>query len=599
MRASRRASLWFGTACAALLTGAVAAQDATPRQAFEATVEAGSPTEARPAFETGTGASAPEDARASVEPAPAIPEDTRASIEPAAAADAVQEASPVAELVLPAAPDVSVTFTDADHLQGAIALRLPEILRDVSPRLPKKEREAIVAHYQASYHAPLWVKDGAWSPAAQALIARLRDAQEDALDPADYPIPAVAAARDAPVADWADAEIRLSAAAVLYARDARGGRIEPARLSGYLTPTLALPGAQAVLEQLASARDANAALASYNPPHAGYRALKAKLAEMREGRPSTPMVRVPDGKPLRVGMRDPRAPLIRARFGLGPAEDETAYDERLASAVAAFQKQKGLPPSGILTRETVAALSGPSPSRTEADLIANMERWRWLPAELGERHILVNIPEYRLRLFDGGQMVHQTRVIVGKAESQTPVFSDEMEYVIVNPSWTIPPSIMKNEILPGLARDPYYAERRGYQVIRQANGQISVRQPPGERNALGYAKFIFPNNHSVYLHDTPNRSLFSAERRAFSHGCVRVDQPFRLAETILRVQGDWTEAKLKGLIGKGERHLRLKDPLPVHLAYFTLAVDDQGNLKSFDDLYGHNARIREALGLRG
>jgi murein L,D-transpeptidase YcbB/YkuD len=126
-----------------------------------------------------------------------------------------------------------------------------------------------------------------------------------------------------------------------------------------------------------------------------------------------------------------------------------------------------------------------------------------------------------------------------------------------------------------------------------------VRQPPGERNALGYVKFIFPNNHAVYLHDTPSRHLFAREQRAFSHGCVRVDQPFRLAEAVLQVQGDWSEAKLRGLIGKGERHLRLKDRLPVHLSYFTLAVDESGQLKSFNDLYGHNARVREALGLPG
>jgi murein L,D-transpeptidase YcbB/YkuD len=515
---------------------------------------------------------------------------------------AVEASAPqplAADLGLPALPDVPLAFTEADRLQGAISARLAETLRNVSPRLPKREREAIQAYYEAANHAPLWVRDGAWTAAANGVIARLKEAGEDGLDAADYPIPAVANTKDAPAADWAEAEIRLSAAAVLYARDARGGRIDPTRLSAYLTPTLTLPAADAVLQRLAAATDPNAALAAYNPQHAGYQALKRKLVEIRETRPATPMVRVPDGKPLRVGMRDPRASLIRARFGMEPTgQDDTAYDERLASAVAAFQKEHGLKASGVLDKATVAALSGPSPARLEGDLIANMERWRWLPETLGERHIFVNIPEYRLRLFDKGDMVHQTRVVVGKLESQTPIFSDEMEYVIVNPSWTIPPSIMKNEILPGLARDPSYAARRGYEVIVR-NGRMTVRQPPGERNALGYVKFIFPNNHAVYLHDTPSRHLFAREQRAFSHGCVRVDQPFRLAEAVLQVQGDWSEAKLRGLIGKGERHLRLKDRLPVHLSYFTLAVDESGQLKSFNDLYGHNARVREALGLPG
>ena len=550
--APRFAAFWLGTACAALLAGSVSA--------------------------------APNEAEA---PPPPV---------------AVEASAPqplAADLGLPALPDVPLAFTEADRLQGAISARLAETLRNVSPRLPKREREAIQAYYEAANHAPLWVRDGAWTAAANGVIARLKEAGEDGLDAADYPIPAVANTKDAPAADWAEAEIRLSAAAVLYARDARGGRIDPTRLSAYLTPTLTLPAADAVLQRLAAATDPNAALAAYNPQHAGYQALKRKLVEIRETRPATPMVRVPDGKPLRVGMRDPRTSLIRARFGMEPTgQDDTAYDERLASAVAAFQKEHGLKASGVLDKATVAALSGPSPARLEGDLIANMERWRWLPETLGERHIFVNIPEYRLRLFDKGDMVHQTRVVVGKLESQTPIFSDEMEYVIVNPSWTIPPSIMKNEILPGLARDPSYAARRGYEVIVR-NGRMTVRQPPGERNALGYVKFIFPNNHAVYLHDTPSRHLFAREQRAFSHGCVRVDQPFRLAEAVLQVQGDWSEAKLRGLIGKGERHLRLKDRLPVHLSYFTLAVDESGQLKSFNDLYGHNARVREALGLPG
>jgi murein L,D-transpeptidase YcbB/YkuD len=255
-----------------------------------------------------------------------------------------------------------------------------------------------------------------------------------------------------------------------------------------------------------------------------------------------------------------------------------------------------LPANGVLTPATIAALSGPSSARLEGDLIANMERWRWLPRDLGTRHIAVNVPEYRLRLVEQGRVVHQTRVIVGKGESPTPVFSDEMEHIIVNPSWTVPPSILKNEFLPAMARDPYYAERKGFKVIRRGD-RISVQQPPGERNALGFIKFIFPNEHAVYLHDTPNRNLFAAERRAFSHGCVRVDQPFRLAEAVLGSGGSWSERKLRDLIGKGERHIRLGQPLSVHLTYFTLTVDDQGQLKFFDDIYGHHRKVRAALGL--
>jgi murein L,D-transpeptidase YcbB/YkuD len=426
---------------------------------------------------------------------------------------------------------------------------------------------------------------------------RLKTADEDGLDPTDYPVPVLASTKGITPADWAEAEIKLSTSAILYARDARGGRIDPTRLSNLITPKLELPSAAEVLSRLAATRDPGVALASYNPPHPGYAALKNRLAELRAHHPARPMVRVPRGPALRVGMRDPRVPLIRTRFNLDPAQgDQTAYDERVASAVAAFQKTKGLPASGVLNDQTVAALSSASSVRIEGDIVANMERWRWLPADMGSRYIAVNIPEFRLRVVANGDTVHQTRVIVGKPETPTPIFSDEMERVIVNPSWTVPPSILKNEFLPGLASDPLYAERRGYKVIRHG-GQISIQQPPGERNALGFIKFIFPNQHAVYLHDTPNRNLFTAERRAFSHGCVRVDQPFRLAEAVFGRDSTWSEPKLRGMIGKGERYINLRQTLPVHLTYFTLSVDDHGELKAFDDLYGFNRKVRAALGL--
>jgi murein L,D-transpeptidase YcbB/YkuD len=240
-------------------------------------------------------------------------------------------------------------------------------------------------------------------------------------------------------------------------------------------------------------------------------------------------------------------------------------------------------------------LSGPSPAHLEGDLVANMERWRWLPRDMGTKNITVNVPEYRLRLTENGRVIHQTRVIVGKAESQTPIFSETMKYLVVNPSWNVPPSILKKEFLPALAADPDYAARKGYRIIRRGNS-IAVQQPPGERNALGWVKFMFPNNYAVYLHDTPNRSLFSADRRAFSHGCVRVEQPFELAEEIVGAQG-WPEAKLRGLIGKGERTIHLRDPLPVHLTYFTLSVDETGETRAFEDIYGLNRKVRVALGI--
>lgn len=502
---------------------------------------------------------------------------------------------PAIDIPLPdAAPVTALMQQDVLRMSVENLLANDAAMRDL--RLSRKEREALAAFYAQAEHPLAWAQDGTFSPAAMGAIARLKAADEDGLDATAYPLPDLKLRKDATPAQWAEADLKLSASVIRYARDARGGRIEPSSLSKLVTPKLAIPNADDVLKTVALATDANTALASYNPPHAGYRALKERLSELRASHPSQPSVRVPKGPTLRVGMKDPRVPLIRARFNLTDDENRTIYDERLASAVAAFQKEKGLPTNGILTPQTVAALSGPSLVQQEAALIANMERWRWLPEDLGERHIMVNVPEFRLQLTEDDKVVYEARVIVGKEQSQTPIFSEDMKYLVVNPSWTIPPSIMKKEILPALANDPDYAAKKGYKIIRRGD-HISVQQPPGERNALGFLKFMFPNQHAVYLHDTPNRNLFSAAKRAFSHGCVRVDKPFALAQEIMGEDGKWNEQKLRSLIGKGERTVFLPKPLPVHLTYFTLAADEKGGLKSFPDLYGLDQKVRTALSL--
>lgn len=521
--------------------------------------------------------------------------------EPAPAASVTINA---ADLVAPA-PAIEIPLPDsasalaaiqADWLRLAVEDRLadPVAIRELG--LTKSERDSVAAFYAASETPLVWVRDGVWTPAAKSLVSRLKAADEDGLASSDYPLPDPGLPKDAVPAQWAHADLRLTASAIRYAHDARGGRIELSRISPLITAKLDLPKPDEVLRQLSGAPDAGAALAAYNPPHQTYVVLRNELAKLRAHRPSQPTVRVPKGPILRVGMQDPRVPLIRAHFKLKPGKDQNLYDESVATAVAEFQKAKGLPTNGVLNARTIAALSSQPRAVLEGELISNMERWRWLPADLGARHIMVNVPEYRLRLVDDGDVVRESRVIVGKENSQTPIFSEDMKYLVVNPSWTLPPSILKKEFLPALAADPEYAARKGYRIVRKGN-RISVQQPPGERNALGLIKFMFPNDHAVYLHDTPNRTLFSAGKRALSHGCVRVDQPFELAEEILAQEDKWSEKRLRGLVGKGERYVHLRSPLPVHLTYFTLSIDDHGALKSFDDIYGFDGKVRAALGL--
>ena len=215
---------------------------------------------------------------------------------------------------------------------------------------------------------------------------------------------------------------------------------------------------------------------------------------------------------------------------------------------------------------------------------------------MGEERIEVNVADFTLRVLRGEDALLNTRIIVGKPDWQTPIFSNVMRYILVNPSWRVPPSIIRKEMLPKLADDPDYLTRQGFEVTQKGD-TIEVRQPPGERNALGHIAFMFPNEHSVYLHDTPSRELFMASRRAFSHGCVRVDQPMRLAELVMG--GNWSEQRLRSLIGETERTIFLPRPVPIHIEYFTAFVDEAGALQTRDDVYGHMQRVESALGLLG
>jgi L,D-transpeptidase YcbB len=290
--------------------------------------------------------------------------------------------------------------------------------------------------------------------------------------------------------------------------------------------------------------------------------------------------------------------LIRARFGLGSAGDPDAarvYDVRVAVAVAAFQKSRGLAADGALTNATTEALFGDPNARREAAILANMEMWRWEPREMGERRVEINVPDFTLRLMDGDNELHRARVIVGKPDTPTPIFSNEIKYLLVNPIWRVPDSIVRKEMLPKLTGDPDYLTRRGFKVS-QVGDRLVVEQPPGEANALGHLLFMFPNEHAVYLHDTPSRGLFASTQRAFSHGCIRVEQPLRLAEMAMGgAARGWSAERIESMIGSKERTVFLPQPLPIHIQYFTEFVDASGALQDREDVYGLTARVAAML----
>ena len=466
----------------------------------------------------------------------------------------------------------------------------------------KKEQEALAAFYGARQNMPVFVSDTGLDARGKAVIARFDAAAEDGLDPADYQVPLPK--RGATAADLARTELKIAVAAMTYARHAQAGRFDPGRISSLVTPVRDIPDPTAALTKVAYAPDANAALAAFNPPHAGYRALKAQLARANGNAPTIPAI--PPGPQVKPGASDPRMPTLRARLGVtGRPANDLVYDPALVDAVKAFQESAKIKPTGIIGPQTLAALNVGATGDTGSlrnDVIANMERWRWLPRDLGEKNVMVNIPEFMVRINQDGRVIHETRVVVGKPETPTPLLTREMQYIVVNPAWNIPPSIARNEMMPLLRSDPGALARRGIQVVRNGSGGYSFRQDPGERNALGRIKFMFPNDHSVYLHDTPSKALFQNDRRAYSHGCVRVYEPLKFGEVIFNMglPGDtWSEQRISKMFGGSERYINLKQRFPVHIVYFNALVDGSGRLVMREDLYGINAATKTFLGLDG
>ena len=538
---------------------------------------------------------------ASAPPAATAPAETSPAAAPAPAPDAA--ATPAGAAAPAVDPQMAAAVSAAlDALVAADVKASPVGAGDW-----RAARLAIRIFYAARGFAPVWLDGHGLNPQGQGVLRRLERADEDGLDLAAFPLPKDLPA-DATPERLAEAETTLSAAVVAYAMQASGSRIVPTRISSLITarPTLADPGA--ALAAVAAAADPDGALAGYNPQQKGYRDLRDQLSRTRAAAPPPPptpsaaptTIRIPDGPSLGLGMQDTRVPLVRARLGVsadGSAAD--VYDLPVAAAVQAFQRANGLPPNGALTPATAAALSGGvatpasaptatvSPARRLSMLVANMEMWRWEPRDMGAERIEINIPDYTLRMMEGDDLVHQARVIVGKPDTPTPVFSNAMKYILVNPIWRVPDSIVRKELAPHLAEDPDYFAHRGYQVA-EIGGHMFVSQPPGEGNALGHILFMFPNEHAVYLHDTPLRGLFGTARRAYSHGCVRLDQPMRLAELVM---GAGWSARLQAMIGSTERTVMLPHAIPIHLEYFTEFVDATGALQEREDVYGIAARV--------
>ena len=478
------------------------------------------------------------------------------------------------------------------------------------------EAQKLYFFYGSRHFEPIWLDEAAngevvFSEPARKILDLFKSAASEGLRPSDYLTPNLdpAGAKGDPI-KMAALETAFSGAALRYASHLYNGRIKPQSVSEQLDITPKPLDTASLLVQLASSPDPVAVLAALEPTHPEFLALKAALASFNDSEVDRP-VQIGEGPTLKPGMSDPRVPALRTRLSL-PAADGLVYDDTLVDAMKAFQGTLDLDVDGVMGPATLAALNGGVPV-TRADIIANMERWRWMPRELGAFNVFVNIPEFRLAINRNGAEEYTTRVVVGTTKNQTPIFSDNIRHIVVNPYWNVPSSIIKGEVAPAVLRNPGYIDNQNmdllyngspvspWQVdwtqVSTTNFPFRVRQRPGPGNALGQIKFLFPNKHDVYLHDTPSKSLFARAFRAYSHGCVRVQNPMEFADALMANEPNISRASLEAMFGPSERWVNPQTQIPVHIAYFTLRVEADGTLRSFGDVYGHNAALISAMNL--
>lgn len=516
----------------------------------------------------------------------------------------------------------------AEEIRGLLEVHaVPVRLDERSPG--SVSSTAVRATYERRAGWPIWSRGEALTPQAVGLLDAVAAASGDGLESTKYLSPrAVASLRalvpageendSAPpgrIRALAKADLLLTRTFFAYAGHLGQGRIGPRQAGLRWQSAPRRLDLAASLTQAVNGDGVTTALSALAPPHPGYAKLRRALADYRAlaARGGWPAVPAP---PAAGSAEAPDAvALLRARLAATDdlAGDATSDDAVLEEAVRRFQMRHGLPPTGKVDRETRQQMNVPIEERIR-QIEANLERWRWLPENLGARHLAVNIPDFTLQLVEDGVAVDTFRVVVGKTHQQTPVFSDSMTHLELNPYWNVPSGILRNEILPAARKDPDYLRQEEMEVLagwgeetvelrpEQVQwsslrpGSIRVRQRPGGKNALGQIKFVFPNSFDIYLHDTPADRYFARVQRALSHGCVRLDRPLDLAARLLGGDPAWSRERLAQTIAAGERRaIRLPQPMPIHLLYWTAWVGDGGELNFRADLYGADLAMARAV----
>ncbi|MCP5084734.1 MAG: L,D-transpeptidase family protein [Alphaproteobacteria bacterium] len=507
---------------------------------------------------------------------------------------------------------------DSFSTRDEVSAQVTTIL-NAKGRLPmpvQRVRKVLTKHYVENEGRLFWVG----SPRMDQLIEHLSNAERDGLFSRDYPVDYLITLKDSLQAGEsfteAYAELAFSAFFLRYATDLKIGRFVPRKIDPELFVSRKKLALVPLLTKLNNYSSLSAFFKDMEPQNSEYRTLRNALRQFQAIEAKGGWQPVDPGETLKPGMTDPRVAQVRARLRASgdisqTATDPNVYDEALVIAVRQFQAEHGLDSDGVIGKQSIFAMNIPAKERVR-QIIVNLERWRWLPEDLGDKHILVNVASFELRRVEYGSLQEVIRVVVGKPGHRTPVFSNKIKYLELNPTWTVPYSIATKEILPKLQANPghlgqSYELLQGGQSIpfgsvdwasySRSSFPFTIRQKPGPKNALGRVKFIFPNKHSIYLHDTPSRSLFSRTSRAFSHGCIRVGRPLHLANQLLaNAPGKWSLRKIQTVLDSAKRtRVNLPEPLAVHLTYSTVFRGLNGAINFRPDIYGRDKRLYRAL----
>lgn len=498
-----------------------------------------------------------------------------------------------------------------------------------------RSSQELIAFYYDRRYAPAWLDGSAPSPVARDLVRFLQeDATNHGLNPEDYHLSCLKALlhgidagrlpqRETSPTLLASLDLLLTDTFFVLFSHLSTGRVDPTALDSQWMAHSHQADLRAGLEELLTHRDLYRTVRHFAPPDEDYWRLVAAVPGQRKIAAQGPWPVLPDGPSLHPGERDPRVSIVRRQlYRLGdyprlPAKPSDVYDADLVRAVRRFQERHGIGADGVVGKKTVEALNV-SPQNRLFQILANLERRRWLPRTWGERYLVVNTADYSLTAYEHGAGVLKMRVIVGGSATSTPVFSEVMRFVELNPYWNVPRSIAAEELLPKIRRDPSYLERHHYELlassgdkavrvdprsvdwqqVRPDNFPGRLRQVPGPWNALGRIKFVLPNRFNVYLHDTPERHLFQRPHRALSHGCIRLEKPLDLALFVLQDEPKWTRESLERLIASGKHHMiPLVKPCTVHLLYITAWAAEDGTVHFRQDIYDRDKLLVGALRL--